>query len=211
MRPYLIGLTGGIGTGKSTVAAELSNFGAEIISGDELGQQVLENSPNLLSRVRDRFGADVFDEKGRLIRRALGRKVFSNAEDAHWLTRLTFPGIHERWLQAVAQSKRSVIVLDAALIFEWGIEGEFDLLLIVRADRSRILSRLSAAGKWSESEIEDRLNSQISPEVKADRADVVLLNNGTIEEFRKSIREFWVSRVELESQQRRESANDRSV
>jgi dephospho-CoA kinase len=202
-RPYLIGLTGGIGSGKSTAAAELAALGAEVISGDELGRQVLESSRPLLAEIRFRFGADVFNANGTLNRRILGDRVFGGTDDTRWLTQKTFPGIHQIWTQAVARSARAVIVLDAALIFEWGIESEFNVVVIVEASRQNILQRMTSSGRLTAAEIEARLSAQIPPEVKAQKADVVLANDGSPEEFREKVHEFWKAHVEPELQQRR--------
>jgi len=178
-----------------------------VISGDELGKQVLENSPELLAQIRARFGDDVFDKNGTLRRRALGEKVFADSETVRWLTRLTFPLIYKLWRDAVAHASYEVIVFDAALLFEWGIEREFDLLLIVQADREHVLSRMQVSGRLSLEEIEARLAAQIAPDIKARKADVLLENNDSRDEFRDKIREFWTARVVPELQHRREQVN----
>ncbi|HEY3294567.1 MAG TPA: dephospho-CoA kinase [bacterium] len=205
--PFLIGLTGGIGSGKSTVASQLQSLGAEVVSGDELGRQALETTPALLAEIRVRFGDDVFDQDGTLRRRMLGDKVFANPEHAHWLTHRTFPIIHRLWREAVARSAADVVVLDAALIFEWDIAEEFDLLLIVLADRNLVAHRMQAGGRLSAPEIEARLALQIPPQDKARRADVVLVNDGSLDEFLEKVREFWTKRVLPELEQRRERVN----
>jgi dephospho-CoA kinase len=208
--PFLIGLTGGIGSGKSTVAAELAELGAEIVSGDELGRRALEGSPDFLAQIRSRFGNDVFDSDGKLVRRKLGDKVFGDAEKVLWLTRASFPGIHAFWLEAVERSQREVVVFDAALIFEWGIEKEFDLLVVVQSALEDVVSRSLEAARLSRREVEARLTSQIPPATKAERADVVLVNDGSLDEFRQKIREFWATRVVPELNNRREKAHGSS-
>ncbi len=211
MVPFRIGLTGGIGVGKSTVAAELQALGAEIVSGDELGRQTLEESPALLELIRERFGDSVFAPDGALLRRKLGEVVFARPEDARWLTQLTFPGIHARWQRAVAAARGPVIVLDAALIFEWGIEGEFDLVVIVRADADTVARRMLANGRLSPSEAAARLAAQLPPDVKAARAHVVLDNQGSLPAFQETIRRFWQLQIEPELLRRREQGNELSV
>jgi dephospho-CoA kinase len=205
--PYLIGLTGGIGSGKSTVASYLEALGAEIISGDDLGKIVLEGSPELLAKIRERFGDDVFDDDGQLLRRALGERVFANSDNALWLTHLTFPGIHRLLRERTLKSVKDVVVFDAALIFEWGIQQEFDLLLIVQAARDRVVQRLAAGGRLSAGDIEARLASQISPDVKAQSADAVLTNDGSLKEIQRKVDEIWTTRVLPELQRRRMREN----
>jgi dephospho-CoA kinase len=203
MAPYLIGLTGRIGAGKSTAASELSALGAEIISGDELGKQVVETSSALLAQIRVRFGSSVFDGQGRLLRRKLGQAVFSNVEDSRWLTQLTFPGIYALWKDAVAHSAHSVMVFDAALIFEWGIEKDFDLLVTVRADPVLVSKRVIMERMWSSSEVDQRLSAQVQPDVKESGSHIVLENNGSLEELRSRIRQVWNERIVPEIQTRR--------
>ncbi len=205
--PYLIGLTGGIGSGKSTVADELAKLGAEVVSGDQLGRKALENSPELLAQIRARFGGEVFDAKGNLLRRVLGDKVFADPDSSLWLTHLTFPAIHRLWREAAAHSTKPVVVLDAALIFEWGIESEFDVLLVVQAAKELVESRMVSGGRFTLQEIEARTTAQISPEIKAQKADVVLVNNGSLPEFQEKIRAFWTIRVMPELQHRRVRKN----
>jgi dephospho-CoA kinase len=208
--PLLIGLTGGIGTGKSSAAAELAAMGAEVVSGDDLGKQVLENSPELLTEIGARYGSDIFYPNGTVRRRALGEKVFGSPSEVKWLIEATFPGIHRLWRQAVERSSQDVVVLDAALIYEWKIESEFDWLVVVVADRETITRRMNAGGRLTAVEVMARLAAQIDPDSKARRADVVLTNNGTPEELIRQVREFWQTRITPEIHRRRVPGNDRS-
>jgi dephospho-CoA kinase len=208
MKPLLIGLTGGPGTGKSTVASMLAELGAEIISGDELGRHALEESPELLARVRVRFGSSVFHEDDTLDRRALGIRVFADPVHARWLTGLTFPSIYAAWLDAVSHCTKPVIVLDAALIFEWGISSDFDLLVVVTSDRSLVSGRLSAGNRLTPSEAEARLASQMPPEIKASRSHVTLDNSGPVSDLQESVRNFWNRYVQPELRKRSSSQHE---
>jgi len=207
MASLLVGLTGGIGTGKSVVADVFREFGAVMVSGDELGREVLESSPELLDAVRAQFGDDVFESDGTLDRRALGERAFASAESASWLTRLTFPGIYARWRKAAAQAD-GVAVFDAALVFEWRIEPEFDLVIVVSASREVVRERLVRANRLSPSEFEARFSSQTLPEEKARRAHVVIENNGSLERLRAEARRVWIERIEPELTRRRLKPDD---
>jgi dephospho-CoA kinase len=195
MTPFLIGLTGGMGVGKSTAGHLLADWGAEVVSGDELGHQALEGSSKLLAEVKARFGDDVFEPDGALRRRELGERVFASRDHARWLTERTFEEIHRLWREAVARSTREVVVFDAALIFEWGIEHEFDLLLIIAASRDEVVRRLGREGRLTPAEIESRLAAQIAPAEKMRQAHAVVTNDGTIEELKDAIHKVWESRV----------------
>jgi len=211
MVPYLIGLTGGIGSGKSTVAAEFENLGAEIVVGDELGKRVLEESTQLIARIRDRFGDSVFNEDGSLNRRSLGQALFASPEDVRWLTDLTFPGIYKLWRDAVRLSQKSVMVFDAALIFEWGIEQDFDLVLLVTSDVEEIRQRMKESGRLSESELDARLAAQMPLNDKIAKADLIIGNDGTIEDLRQFVRNLWREKIEPESVKWRKERNDSSL
>jgi dephospho-CoA kinase len=195
MRRLLIGLTGGIGAGKSTVACVLHELGAEIVSGDELGRKALDESVELRAQVQEKFGDGVFSSDGTLNRRALGKQVFTDREHARWLTDRTFPEIHRRWIQTAAASAREVVVFDAALILEWGIEREFDFVVVVTAPRDAIIRRLNQEGRLTAQEIESRLAVQISPDAKAACANIHLINDDTVETLERKVRELWQTRI----------------
>jgi dephospho-CoA kinase len=92
-----IGLTGGIGSGKSTAAKYFAQYGAEVVLGDELGRKAVETRKDIQSAIRKRFGEEVFQSSGELDRAKLGELVFSDSESVRWLTALTFPYIHAAW------------------------------------------------------------------------------------------------------------------
>ncbi|MDD5088565.1 MAG: dephospho-CoA kinase [bacterium] len=206
--PFLIGLTGTIGTGKSTVADELRKLGAAVVAGDDLGKRALEESPELLEQIRHRFGSDVFRPTGELDRTALGRKAFASRESAQWLTAATFPRIHDLWRGAAAECTEDALVFDAALIFEWEIEAEFDLVVLVIASRERILERMERAGRWTCGDAEKRMAAQLPAERKKSKAHVVLSNDGTLEELRHQVRNLWHNRIISEIQDRRKGKDE---
>ena len=156
-----------------------------------MGEKPVEDSHELLVKVRDWFGEDVFSSNGKLTRSALGEKVFADREHARWLTALTFPEIYRRWKKAVTGSAHAVIVFDAALIFEWGIECEFDIIIVVTTPRAVVARRLRRDGRLTPQEIESRLAAQIPPEEKAVHATIHLKNDDTIEALEESVREIW--------------------
>jgi dephospho-CoA kinase len=210
MQPFQIGLTGGIGTGKSTAAALLAQLGADVVSGDELGRQALESSAGLRDEIRQRFSDEVFDSNGRILRRELGQRVFTSPDHARWLTQATFPEIHRLWREAVAHTGKRVIVLDAALIFEWGIENEFDLVLVVAADPDIAVRRMTADGRLSRAEVRARALNQLDPSHKERKAAVVLRNEGSLPAFRQKILSFWNTHVQPALLKDRKDEHDRS-
>lgn len=208
IQPFLIGLTGTIGSGKSTVAAELRTLGARVVIGDELGRRALEESPELIGQIRERFGVAVFGEDGMLNRAALGRLVFAEPEHSRWLTDLTFPRIYDFWRQEVAECTTDVLVFDAALIFEWGIESEFDLIVLVTASPDRILERLESGSRFSREEAAARMAAQIPMNDKEPKAHTVIRNDGTREQLRRSVQDLWHNRIQSELQDRIEGKHE---
>jgi dephospho-CoA kinase len=189
--PLTIGLTGGIGAGKSTAARLLTEFGAEVVSGDELGRVVVDSSPRILAAIRQRFGDEVFDQDGRLVRRDLGRRAFADRRHAHWLTEITRDPILELWRERVRFSRAAVIVFDAALIFEWGVEGEFDLLVVVFAPAHDVAVRMAENGRFTPEEAAHRLTAQLDPGHKARVANVTIRNDDSLEALNSRVADFW--------------------
>lgn len=188
-RPFTIGLTGVIGSGKSSVADMLRNLGAEVVSGDQLGREVLEENRGLQADLLTRWGNQILEPDGKLNRRRIGELVFASAEDARWLTEQTFPGIHTKWRDAVGRTRARVIVFDAAMIFEWGIEREFDVLVSVTCDAETAISR--SAGRFTREEYLSRRSLQVAERLKVEKSHHVIENNGTIEELRNKVKELW--------------------
>ena len=186
----LIGLTGGPGAGKSTAAGYLKKQGVAVISGDEIGKEVIENGPAVLKMLKRDFGSSIIDNKGRLDRRKLGGLVFGHDKELKKLNRIVHPRLLRILRARINDYKRrrrtDLIVVDAALIFEWGIGAWFDIVLTVSANRDIRISRLIKSG-LSRSEAVKRISSQIPQRVKASRADYVIENNGSRGRLKREI------------------------
>jgi len=183
--------------GKSTVAEFLRAKGAGVICGDELGRRVLRRFPEIKEALRHRYGDAIFTASGRLRRRALGRLVFEREGEAAWLNALMFPKIHELLRRDIHRLCRthSIIAVDAAMIFEWGIEEEFDMICVVVAPPEIAEARMTRSGRLSSEEIRTRLRAQIPPEEKARRAHLVIHNSGNKKELREAVNRAWRSKV----------------
>ncbi len=191
-----IGITGNIGSGKSTVARVFEGFGAEIIEGDALGREVVEKSPDFRKWLRHRFGDDLFSGDA-LDRAALGRIVFRDEQARDELNRAIWPEIrasleeklkhiHNRGLRAV---------VDAAMIYEWGDEERYDLIVVVIADPEEAAGRAAERMGLARAEMLDRYRIQIPAEEKAHRADVVIRNEGTLEQLESQAERVWHKQV----------------
>jgi dephospho-CoA kinase len=177
--PLVIGLIGGMGSGKSQVAAELARRGARVISGDQLGHEALRE-PEILSQVVKRWGPAVLDQDGRIDRKRLGAVVFADPHQRRALEALVFPWIGARMSEELTAAKGAcgLVVIDAAVMLEAGWDPNCDVIVYVHAPRSVRLKRLAEQRGWSEMEVNRRAQAQLSLTEKASRADFVLENSG---------------------------------
>ncbi|MBK6767096.1 MAG: dephospho-CoA kinase [bacterium] len=189
MKQIVVGLTGGIGAGKSTVARFLSDLGAAVVSGDDLGRELLDRDATVRQTIVQKLGAEVLNADGSLNRRRMATLVFAESTLSKWLTQATFPGIHRLWSERKLLSTSRVLVLDAALIFEWEIEDEFDIVLVVTAPPTEIVSR--AEGRFAADELARRTAAQLPAEKKLAGAAHIITNDGTLDDLYKRVTEFW--------------------
>jgi dephospho-CoA kinase len=182
----VIGLIGGMGSGKSRVAAEFAKYGARVISGDKFGHEALRQ-PEIKEQVVRRWGPEILDEKGEVDRRKLGLIVFADPEERKTLEGFVFPWIEQRIDEEItrAQGDPSVklVVLDAAIMLEAGWGGTCDRLVFVDAPREQRLRRLAEERGWNRQEVGKREKSQWPLTEKRKRADRILDNSGSQEEL----------------------------
>lgn len=178
----VIGLTGGIGSGKSRVAAILGVRGAHVIDADAVGHQVLAE-PDVIDRIEERFGAAVIglvEGERRVDRRALGRIVFADARSRHELESIVHPVMRNRFEatieRAEAAGEASLIVLDAAILFEAGWALLCDKVIFVNAGAAVRLERVARTRGWTERELESREAAQWALPRKREAADWVINN-----------------------------------
>ncbi len=190
----LIGITGGIGSGKSTLARMLAERGAGLVDADLVGHRALE-LPALAAALVAEFGSQIADEKGQVQRRELGKLAFASAESFAKLTRTVRPYLEPMlWgevNQLQAQPGGGVVIVDAALIYEWGVANRFDLVVVVDAPEGIRCRRAAARQGLSEAEVLRRMAWQLAPAEKRARADVVVENTGSLEELARRAEEIW--------------------
>jgi dephospho-CoA kinase len=194
-RPKVIGLTGGIASGKTTVANFFRKWGATIISGDELGWKVLQNK-TVQRKLVGLFGFEIFS-KGKINRSVLGPKVFADRKTLLRFNRVVHPPLISLLKKEVARTRKKkvpAIVIDAALLAEWKIPVKLDLLLMVHAPRKIQLRRLMAKG-LSRPQALRRISSQLSYKKRRRVSDAVLLNDGNLSRLEKRARHVWIKIV----------------
>jgi dephospho-CoA kinase len=186
----VIGLIGGIGSGKSRVAAVLVQHGAKIVSGDEAGHEALRQ-PEIRQQIVKRWGREVLKEDGEIDRRRLGAIVFADPAQRQALEELVFPWIKGRLAEQIAQARTdpnvALIVLDAAVMLEAGWNDVCDWIVYVHAPRDLRLRRLQEQRGWSAKEVEARENAQMSLTDKASRADYAVDNSGPLEDTARQV------------------------
>ncbi len=176
----IIGLTGGIGTGKSTVSAYLAQKGCKIIDADLISHQMTEAGSPCLAEIRDAFGEDVFLRDGNLDRKKVGRLVFADATKKKTLEQIITRRVIEktlRILQDCRAQQEDLVVLDAPLLFECGIQRYTDETWLVVCRTETRLRRIAARDGLAEEDIQKRIANQMSTEQKEKLADYIIDNS----------------------------------
>jgi dephospho-CoA kinase len=190
----IIGLTGNIASGKSTVARLLSERGATIIDADILARRVVEPGMPAFDEIVRRWGPGVVAPDGGLDRDALRRLVFSHHDQLEQLNEIVHPEVVAYRVRHVAEARQRGdprVVCDIPLLFERGIVDQFDRIVLVDAPRPIRLERLMRERGLSETEAMDMMTAQMPAELKRARADYIIDNTGTVRELEDRVSEVW--------------------
>ena len=199
----VVGLTGGIGTGKSTAAEYLKKKGFAHIDADQIGRDITADGSPMLPVLDSIFGPtgeygiegfDILREDGSLDRKALASIVFTDMNKKLKLDEVMFKAIiaeTKRLVEVYSQDDPVGILIDAPLLFEAGLDKECDLVLLIVADMDVRIHRVCARDGATEQEVRNRINSQMSDEEKISRSHVVVDNSGSLEELEKQLEEFF--------------------
>jgi dephospho-CoA kinase len=191
-----IGLTGGIGSGKSTAAARFAELGALVIDADALAREVVEPGTDGLAAVVAEFGEQVLDADGRLDRPALARLVFGDEAARGRLNAIVHPRVRTRAAGLIAAAPPgTVVVQDVPLLVETEQAGAYDLVVVVEAPEERRVQRLAADRGMSAEDVRARMASQATDEQRRAVADVVLVNDGTPDDLRAKVDALWADRI----------------
>ena len=192
----IVGLTGGIATGKSTVSRRFAELGAEVIDADLIAREIVEPGEPALAEIQRRFGPGVIDASGRLDRAALAEIIFRDENARKALEAIIHPRVRGRMrsrIERVKQEGRApVVICDIPLLFETQAGLEWvDRTLVVYAPRQVQLQRLMARNGLTEAEAERRIEAQIPVAEKARRADYVIDNSGDLADTIKQVDQLW--------------------
>jgi dephospho-CoA kinase len=192
----LVGLTGNIASGKSTVANLLTERGATVIDADELARQAVEPGTPALAAIVARWGPGVLQPDGHLDRAALRAIVFNDPEQLDELNRIVHPDVERRRLAAVEAARARgdrVVVCDIPLLFEKKMVDRFDLVVLVDAPRPLRLERVVQERGLDPEEAMAMIAAQMPAELKRARADLVIQNAGTRQELARAVASAWAS------------------
>lgn len=188
----LVGLTGGIGSGKTTVARMLAERGAVIVDADEVARRALDPGTPGHQRVVEAFGPEVLTKGGSVDREALADVVFQDPGKRHELEAIVHPEVFRLLQEAVAEHRDSdrLVVFDAALLVETGFDRACDVVVVVSVPVEEQIRRLEERGMDAE-EAKRRIEAQVAPEAREERADVLLPNSGSLEELEGRVEGLW--------------------
>lgn len=189
----LVGLTGGLGAGKSTVAAMLARRGAVVVDADDLARRALDPGTAAFKQVCDLFGDEVLMADGHLDRRAIAARVFADDAKRRALESIVHPEVFRGLAETLERHRDSdsVVVFDAPLIVETGFHRECDVVVVVDAPVEDQVARATAQRGLDQEEARARIAAQTSPVERAAVADMILRNDGTLEALERQVDALW--------------------
>jgi dephospho-CoA kinase len=186
-----VGLTGGIGAGKSTVADLFSKRGAVVIRSDELARQVIEPQTPGFKQVTSRFGNEIVNDKGSIDRAKLAQVVFNDNVALKDLENIVHPLVRERTNQLMSeQTSETIIVNEIPLLLEKKMESLFDFLVIVISSEKNRLERLSQKGVLEE-QAKARMAKQVNDQDRKAAADFLIVNDGNLDQLEADVQKIW--------------------
>jgi dephospho-CoA kinase len=194
----VIGLTGGIGTGKTEVSRILADLGAEIINADALGHQAYEPQTETWRQVVEAFGEDLLSETGEVDRRKLGPIVFADERALKRLNAIVHPRIRQMIVERIddlGAKDLGAVVVEAALFIEAGWTPLADEMWVTSAPEETVIKRLRARTGLDENAIRARIDSQMPQQERLKHADVIVENDGSLDALRGRVKRLWYERV----------------
>lgn len=191
----IIGLTGGIASGKSTVSSMLKAHGAYIIDADKIAREIVEPGSPVLSRIVECFGKDMLNAEGKLNRKALGNIVFNNPDKLKLLNKITHPEIWRLIKEKIdfisKNADKSIVVVDAAVLLEAGMDVLVDEVWLVCVNEDKQIKRLMDRDHLTAGEAEARIRSQMPVDEKKKYSDRIIDNNGDLEYTKEQVEKLW--------------------
>ena len=190
----VVGLTGGISCGKSTISRILKSLGANIIDADKIAHDLAQIGEPLYTAYLEHFGDDIILENKKLNRRAIAIRIYNEPAEREWVNNTAHPLIQKRGEEEISRYGKmgeKSVVLDAPLLFEIGWEKYADVIWVAYVPREMQIKRLKKRDRLGRANAEKRLNAQMPIEEKRKLADVVISNEGTLEDLQKEVSRVW--------------------
>ena len=191
----VIGLTGGIGAGKSTVTQMLEALGAAVIDADKAGHQIYLPDLPAWREIVDTFGPEVLNADRTIDRQALGKLVFADPEALRTLNRIVHPKMFDRMGELIAEMRArggmKAIVVEAAVLIEANWMALVDQVWVVVASEAVVVDRLAKQRHLSSEQVRTRIAAQLTNDERLKHADVVIRNDGSLEEVRHAVQQAW--------------------
>ena len=188
--PYIVGLTGGIGSGKSTVAAAFRKLAIDVVDADQASRAVVDPGMPALKIIADRFGSHMICSDGNLNRTAMRKIIFSKMNEKEWLEKLLHPLIAE-WIQdKLLSAKSKYVILESPILLETDQHNLVNTLLLIDIPEKLQRARAALRDKTTEKNIEAIINNQITREERRDKADYIFDNSGPKRNIGRNIRLF---------------------
>jgi len=197
---FVVGVTGGIGTGKSEIARILGKLGAVLIDADQLGHEAYKPKTATWIKVVGTFGSGILQSDDYIDRKGLGAIVFNNATEMTKLNTIMWPAIGQMIRDRLGQFEStgsSVVVLEAAVMIEAGWGSLVDEVWVSVAPEEVVVERLRARNGLSQAAAQERIRAQMPQTERTRHAQVVIENHGGLDELEKQLQDLWVSRVKI--------------
>ena len=195
-----IGLTGGIGSGKSTVAKFLAELGAPVLDADQVGHAIYQPGGPAYQEMIDAFGREILAPDGAIDRKKLGPIVFGDPAALKRLNAIVHPKMFARMREMVAamraDGERKPIVIEAAILIEANWQALFDEIWLVAAAKERVIERVERDRGMKPEQTEARIRAQLSDDDRRRHASIVVVNDGTLEQLRARVAELWRGALE---------------
>lgn len=208
----LVGITGGMGSGKSSLARLLAERGAILVDADRVTHRVLEGE-EVIKALRDAFGEGVVDTCGHLDRSEVGRRAFSSEDNWRLLNRVVRPPLAAALWEEVERAERmaagEIVVVDAPLLFEWDSQERFDAVIVVDAEEALCIERVEQRSKLGEQEIRQRMAYQMPAAQKRELADYVVNNDGDLDDLRCQAEKIWRELVDRKNREEEGGVDNR--
>ena len=195
---FVIGLIGGIGSGKSSVSEILSSLGVDVIDADKVGHEVYIPDSEGWRKVISVFGQGIVDQQNEIDRKKLGAIVFGDPKEMDKLNKLMHPIMYkliQEKINKLADNGVEVVILEAAILIEANWQPLTDEIWLAKSDQEIVIERVQLRNKFTREEIIKRIQSQMSNEEREKHADIVISNDGTLEELKETVRSLWHLKV----------------